>query len=368
MIAQDLTDASGNTPAELTNHEKKWRSVVSSGELQKRMDTLRTRRELPLNDKIELSLNRIVEWHEAFNGNVAVSYSGGKDSEVLLWLVRQIYPDIQAVFCNTGLEYPEIVHHVKQHENIITMRPKTPFHKVIQNHGYPLISKKIARGISILRNPTGKNQNVYRLYDQGINRFGQHVNGFQVPKRWKFLVNAPFNTSDQCCAIMKKEPMHRFEKKSGMAQYVGTLATDSKIREKIYLQHGCNAFDVAAPRSTPLGFWTEQDILTCLKTHNIPYAPVYGNIVTDPKTETLKTTGARRTGCVFCAFGLHLDDTPNRFQLMHETHPDLWSYCMEKLGMKTVFKYIRDYCPDRNIIGHFNPEPVSIPEQMELFA
>ena len=362
-----MLDAAGNIPKKLNNAELKWRAQVDSGELQNRFDELQHRRNLPLKEKIELSIERVREWHEAWDSKVAVSYSGGKDSQVLLWIVRKIYPDIPAVFCNTGLEYPEIYQQIKSTKNVITMRPKMPFHKVIEKHGYPLVSKKVARGVSVLRNPTGKNQNIWRLYNEGINRFGQKVNGFKVPNRWKFLVDAPFKTSDKCCEIMKKEPMHRFEKQTGMVQYIGTLAEDSKNREKVYLQHGCNAFDTKTPRSTPIGFWTEQDVLQCIKMNNIPIAAVYGDIIQNHNTGKLSCTGVKRTGCVFCAFGLHMEGNPNRFQRMHDTHPKLWKYCMENLNLKSIFDYMRDHCPDRNIIKCFRTEPVRELQQLELF-
>lgn len=351
-----MKDAAGNTPKELNSAELKWRDQVGSGELQKRFDALQDRRDLSLKEKIELSTERICEWYEAWGGKVAVSYSGGKDSRVLLWLVRRVYPDVPAVFCNTGLEYPEVVGIVKRTENVAVMRPKIPFHHVIQNYGFPMVSKKVARGVSVLRNPTGHNQNIWRLYDEGINRFGNPVNGFKVPARWKFLVNAPFPISDKCCRIMKKEPMRRYERESGRTQFVGTLAGDSKSREKIYLQHGCNGFDLKIPRSTPMGFWTEQDVLQALVMHEIPYPSVYGDIQ-QGEDGKLHCTGVKRTGCVFCGFGLHMEGNPNRFQLLHNTHPKLWKYCMDKLGLRDVLAYMRDHTPDQYLRKCFRIKP-----------
>ena len=77
-----------------------------------------------------------------------------------------------------------------------------------------------------------------------------------------------------------------------------------------------------------MSFWTEQDVLQYIYTYNIPYAKeVYGDIYIDENGK-YKTTGADRTGCVFCMFGCHLEKEPNRFQKLAETHPKLYSYCI----------------------------------------
>lgn len=95
------------------------------------------------------------------------------------------------------------------------------------------------------------------------------------------------------------------------------------------MKTGCNAFDLKRPQSQPLAFWTEQDILHYIKKFDVPYCSVYGDIVADDGGEDkLKTTGRKRTGCVFCAFGCHLEKEPNRFQQLKQTHPKLWNYCI----------------------------------------
>lgn len=328
---------------------------MKAGRVQANFDMLVERQKLPLAQKINLSLERIQEWYEAFDGHVAVSFSGGKDSSVLLWLIRTIYPDVPAVFANTGLEYPEIVAHVKRTPNVEIIRPKMPFHQVIQRYGWPMVSKKVARGISILRNPTGANQNVYGLYDRGVNRFGEKVHGFKVPQRWRFLVQAPFSCSDACCDVMKKQPMKAYSKRTGRVQYLGTLASESKARQKNYLQYGCNAYDLSTPRSTPMAFWTENDVLECIATEHIPYAPIYGEIQ-QTYSGQWTCTGVHRTGCVFCGFGLHLDEGETRFQRLHGSHPRLWNYCMHRLGLREVLDYMRARVPEC-ITDRFRPEP-----------
>ena len=65
---------------------------------------------LPLSAKINMTKLRIRAWVDEFGiDGVYVSFSGGKDSTVLLHICREMYPDIKAVFVDTGLEYPEII-------------------------------------------------------------------------------------------------------------------------------------------------------------------------------------------------------------------------------------------------------------------
>ena len=80
---------------------------------------LKIRQALPLEAKIRMTEIRIREWVNEYGiDGVYVSFSGGKDSTVLLHIARQIYPDIKAVFVDTGLEYPEIRQFVKTFDNV----------------------------------------------------------------------------------------------------------------------------------------------------------------------------------------------------------------------------------------------------------
>ena len=286
---------------------------------------------LPLNAKIAMTKRRIREWYDAFDGNVYISFSGGKDSTVLLHIARQIYPDIPAVFCDTGLEYPEIKEFVKSFENVTIVRPKMSFKKVIQTYGYPVISKEQSFRIRKLRN-----QNLSEQYrSKQMDRLG---------KKWDKMLSAPFQVSEQCCDVMKKRPLKSYEKETGSKAIVATMACESEQRKQLWQKYGCNAFDCNRPLSKPMSFWTEQDVLQYLKKYEVLYCPVYGEIVYD-KNGDLHTTGCHRTGCMFCMFGVHIEKEPNRFQLMRETHPQIYEYCMKPmeeggLGLDDVLKFI----------------------------
>lgn len=309
------------------------------------MDNIYTKNDLaimqkwPLSRKIQVTQHKIIEWYYHYNGKVAVSFSGGKDSTVLLDLVRRAFPDVPAVFVDTGLEYPEIRAFVKATSNVIWLQPKVPFYKVIEQYGYPVISKDISRVIYYARKESDWALKALR----GLFKNGNESIFNKRFIKWAFLVNAPFNISDKCCEIMKKRPYRIFSKESGRVSFIGTMASESSRRELTYLKNGCNAFDKKQPTSQPLSFWTQQDILAYLKLTKIPYADVYGDIITHNKK--LITTGVERTGCMFCMFGIQVEKTPNRFQMMERTHPKQFNYCINTLGCGTVLDYLNiPYC------------------------
>lgn len=106
---------------------------------------------LPLERKIQISQTRIIEWYTHYKGNVCVAFSGGKDSTVLLNLVRQLFPDVKAVFSNTGLEYPEIRQFATSFDNVDVVNPAMRFDQVISTYGYPIIGKEVAEAIHYAR-------------------------------------------------------------------------------------------------------------------------------------------------------------------------------------------------------------------------
>ena len=300
---------------------------------------LRQMQSLPLEAKILKTELRIREWYDHWDGQVYVGFSGGKDSTVLLHIVRRLYPDVPAVFADTGLEYPEIKEFVRSHDNVVVVRPKKSFKTVVEEYGYPVVSKKLSRMIKDFQYPTERNEVTRNLYLTGLNGKGEPCPSMKLADKWKFLIDAPFKISNSCCDVMKKQPFAQYVKETGRKAIVGVMADESDMREQAWLKYGCNTFNAKTPLSQPMSFWTEQDVLRYLKEYDVPYASVYGDIV-ENEDGTLRTTGERRTGCIFCMFGVHLEDEPNRFQRMAETHPKLYEYCMDKLGLAVVLDYI----------------------------
>lgn len=100
---------------------------------------------MPLSIKVRMTENRVRGWVEEYGTDgVYVSFSGGKDSTVLLDIARKLYPDVLAVYVDTGLEYPEIREFVKSFDNVEWLKPKKNFRQVITEYGYPFISKEVS--------------------------------------------------------------------------------------------------------------------------------------------------------------------------------------------------------------------------------
>lgn len=286
---------------------------------------------LPLEIKILKSQQRIKEWYEKYNGEVYISFSGGKDSTVLLYLVRELYPNVKALFIDTGLEYPEILEFVKTIENVEIRKPKKSFASVIKEYGVPIISKNIAQGFDRVRNTKDPEQVQLRLYG-GINPTSNKKQYPKIPKKWHYLLNEDIKISDRCCYHIKKQPIYKFNKETKLMAFVGTMADESQTRKLTYIkQGGCNYY---GHYSQPIGFWTTQDILNYLFKTKKPYSKCYGDIVKTEINSKIQfvTLGEDRTGCMGCMFGINREKGENRFQRMKRTHPKHYNYFINGLG------------------------------------
>lgn len=328
---------------------------------------LKQMQSLPLEAKIIMTKQRIAAWYESWkryeiynkktgktrfvtateepplkeneyietasSGWVYVSFSGGKDSTVLKHIVDSMYSDVPALFVNTGLEYPEIQNFVREiksgkydcfNSNVEMVRPEMRFDEVLKTYGYPVISKNVAHIIGVVQRQ-GKQCKTYSYLKGTAKGKNDELSQFNCTK-WESFVDSDIPVSEKCCDIMKKKPVKRYGKETGRIPFIGTMVSESRLRYSTWLKHGCNAFEKGNPSSQPLSFWTEQDILEYIQKYNVPYCPVYGDIVSD--NDQLTTSGCSRTGCMFCMFGCHLEKGQNRFQRLKETHPRQYEYCI----------------------------------------
>lgn len=224
-----------------------------------------------------------------------VSFSGGKDSTVLHHIVKEVelerFGDVQIprVWCDTGLEFPELKEFAKQIADV-TLRPKMSFREVLSKYGYPVISKSQAMAIRKLRT-----NNLSDKYRKKLLYGDERGTAGKLSDKWHYLLQSDFPISERCCDVMKKRPFHKYEAQTGRIPITGVLASESNNRMIRYFKDGgCNAFDTNYPQSKPLSIWREEDILQYLVENNIEYASVYGDII--KVNEKYQTTGEKRTG------------------------------------------------------------------------
>jgi len=268
-----------------------------------------------LNDRISWSLSQkidhslmVIDSFISTYPNSTISFSGGIDSTVLLHLVRIVVKNKTAVFANTTNELSEILKFVRSVDNVKIVRPDMTFSKIVNKYGFPLISKRIAYMLSNLQNPTPNNENTRNLFLTGIKKDGEITNSSILPKKYYYLIKAPFNLTSKCCYFLKKKPMKPF-KKDGM--FVGVKATDSGNRKFRYLQTGC--INLSKNIATPLSIWTKENIWEYTKQNNILYCDLYDK-------------GYQSTGCAYCGFGIMFDKT--RFERLKKLEPKRYKQMM----------------------------------------
>ncbi|MCI7254817.1 MAG: hypothetical protein MR483_05995 [Bacteroidales bacterium] len=223
------------------------------------------------------------------------------------------------------------------------LKPMKTKAEVIQELGFPVLSKEIAGKISLLQNPTPKNATVRHAVITGeTGEYGgfQKNSRMKLSQRWleKFggadeegaqlgYEAAPFKVSDRCCYYLKEKPCEDWAKANNSVPYLGLMASEGGRREKSLMMHGCNYFGKNTIRSAPFAIFSRQDILQLAIDLDVPVPEEYGKIVRDADG-TLRTTLAQRTGCTMCGFGIHMEKRPNRFDRLRESNPKEWEFWM----------------------------------------
>lgn len=335
------------------------------------IDELREKQALPLEVKIRLTEVRVRAWvNEYGEDGCYISFSGGKDSTVLMDIVRnRMGYNVPAMFVNVPTQFPELKQFAMTWDNVDIVNPKISFMQVCEKYGFPLISKETAQsveGARIYQKSVKENLDVkpYAQYYRKVSGIGEYATkdvelndvdlmalkevktksdrSDYTQGKWKFFLDSDFEISHRCCNVMKKDPSHQYAKQTGRKPITAEMADESRLRTQKWLKNGCNGFNMKEPKSTPMSFWTEQDVLAYIYKYKLPICPVYGDVIIDYEAMgelkgqlvfddfsqdiKYKTTGCNRTGCCLCAFGAHLDDKEEaRFLMLKESHPKMYS-------------------------------------------
>lgn len=349
------------TDAQKTEYEKsldEFREHKRKKHLQ--MQALQS---LPYEVKVKKAKQRIREFiygcdQLGYNTHVSV---GGLDSITLLCLIRSMGIDIPAVSVST-LEDKSIIQVHKQ-LGVIMLKPLKTKHEVLQDEGFPVISKKIATKIMALQEPTEKNATIRHAIITGECGEKGHFatnSAMQLPKKWLELFGGyenenegtnyqipPFKVSSKCCEIMKERPCDIWAKENNSKPFLGLMASEGGRRQEALEEHGCNYFGKTTIRSAPFAPFLRNDLLQLALDLNVPIPEIYGHIERDPNGN-LKTTGAQRTGCEMCGFGIHMEKRPHRFDKLYDRNPKAWDYwmykcCTDENGNKYGWGLVLDY-------------------------
>jgi 3'-phosphoadenosine 5'-phosphosulfate sulfotransferase (PAPS reductase)/FAD synthetase len=293
-------------------------------------EELKERQKWSLEQKIDHSLGVIEQFVNKLGGvdKVYISFSGGKDSTVLLHLAKRLYPNIKSMFVNTGNEYPDIVKFVREMQktnDIDEIHPKRTVKEIFEKLGFPLVSKEQSAKIRIAKaNPTCKTA-IKAMDESDYSKMGV------IPKKWRFLINEKFDLSPECCKIIKKRPAIRYEKETGRSAIIGTMASESLLRQNEYIKRGqCNSFG-ERNTSTPLAIWTDKDIKDYIEMFNVPVCKVY-------------EYGLKQTGCAACGFGVGKSDFMNKFYFLQEHYPKYYNMVMNYENNGVKFKDALELC------------------------
>lgn len=387
---------------------------------KKRIEEFHQKQRLPYRSKLNYAQRRAYDfqkecWRRGLNYHVSV---GGLDSIVLFLFLRKIGIDDAIGISRSSLEDASN-RRVHRSLGIIPIGAAKdsngkPYSKprIIQEFGFPVLSKEIASKVELLQHPSEDNKTVRHAIitgetgEYGGNRKGTRM---KLSQRWLELFGGYENEtegvhylippdyvklSSKCCYYLKEKPCDDWAKEHNSVPYLGLMASEGGRREKSLMINGCNYFGKTTTRSAPFAIFMRQDILRLAIEMNEWYKAeykftlaetlgknpddmvesiiptVYGEIRENTKGE-FYTTGAQRTGCDMCGFGIHLEKRPHRFDRLRESNPNSWTYwmkecCHDQNGKPYGWGAILDYL---GISWDFTPDGkmLNIDGQMSLF-
>lgn len=367
---------------EFTGIEESAPDVVQNAWRKAKQDMKRNfteLQELPYEDKLERQKGKSYEFYDEMQkrGHGCHVSVGGLDSITLFIWLHSIGIHVPAISVSAVEDKGnQKVHRALGIELVKSYKTKV---EVLNECGFPVISKRIAGKIDLLQHPTEDNKTVRHAIITGECGEQGHFaknSRMKLPQKWlqKFggyenenegvnYDKPDFLVSNDCCYWLKEKPCDDWAKEHNSYPYLGMMASEGGQREEALVEHGCNYYGATVMRSAPFAIFTRNDILRLAlemdkwyhgniklfeelyyqqpysrdKDGNvIPYEPLetivptaYGEIKQHANGDYY-TTRAQRTGCSMCGFGIHLEERPHRFDRLREDNPLEWEYWMYK--------------------------------------
>lgn len=239
--------------------------------------------------------------------NAYISFSGGKDSTILHYLIDMALPNnrIPRVFINTGIEYNYIVSFVKElaskDDRFIIIQPTKPIKQVLEKYGYPFKSKEHSLYLNIYQTKG----DVSKTYQRYINPNEKRLS-FGCPNVLKYQFNKDFKlkVSNKCCYKLKKEPAKKWAKENNKTiTLTGMRKEEGGTRANI---KGCILTDKNGNLNKfhPLLVVNEDFENWFISKFNIKLCRLY-----------YEPFNFKRTGCKGCPFALDLQEQLTTMEL-----------------------------------------------------
>lgn len=319
-----------------------------------------------LDDKIRDACHRIEELYYETNGKCYVSFSGGKDSTVLLALIKlceEVYtipPNaIPAVFSNTGIELGITVDFVKWvkdsgwYSNVQIIRPEVSFDWVLKNKGKPTKSKLKSEYIHSWQNGN-RGETIVRNMILGRNKSGGKSCKTKISDKDMHMLHDdfPLTISPNCCAELKKKPFKKYVNDNGIrGQMTGIrgseggareLNLDARIASNVNAKLCTTVDKHGFIKKTPIIDWSDNDLEEFIKKYGVPLSDAYTK------------HGFRRTGCMCCPFSQQLTKDlsylyyhePNRYKASMHWLKDVY------IAQNVVLPFDEAYERERERMAH----------------
>ena len=282
-----------------------------------------------LDKHVTEAMHRIEELYYETDGKCYVSFSGGKDSTVLLALIKlceDIYTvpkdGIPAVFSNTGVELGvtlDFVRWVKEnwYPNVQIIRPEKSFDWVLKNKGKPAKSKLRAQYLGRWQHGS-RTDKVTKNLVIGISNAGTRARRIVLADKDMHMLSDkfPIVLSDQCCTYLKKKPFMQYEKTNGIRGYMtGVRTAEGGARElNMMAVHDpkriCTFTARGLTLKKPIIDWPDGVVEEFITKYKVPLSGAYTKY------------GFHRTGCMACPFNSNVDfdlnylyhNEPNRYK------------------------------------------------------
>lgn len=283
-----------------------------------------------------LDLDAKIAWAQEVIGralaelsNPSVAFSAGKDSTVLLHLLRQHRPEIITIYGNTTIEFPECVrfaHWLRDEWNLnyFEARPDRTFWWVVDEYGWPLMGKSF--GVGGVAHKSSREQ----FFDDLAAR-GELVGDYAI--------QAKVPISSACCTFLKERPSQKLQRELGVdGVFLGIMASESRQRMFNFLEYGewYHARSQGMWKCHPLAIWSDDDVWAYIRRYDVPYASLYDMGFHDREGRFISH---KRNGCMFCGMDLRFPN--NHLAIMRHTHPKAWNMVMRKKGLGKVLLKLR---------------------------